>query len=850
VAPSATALSTQQLAEYLAAVSAAPDELSAIRVATERAARALEAEVAVLLGRDGVRSSVGFAFGQVPLDTLAEVIAGRRLIEVPGAGRCHATAVPLTGGLAGHLLVARSGEDGFGIEEVSLLRAMVRVIELTVARLRTSAAERHQAGENARLLASLQERHRLLEQLSRIQRAITRRAPLQSILDTITSGAQQLLGDDVAALRMVDPDDPRMMLLVSQTGLPDALAKQIWRVPPEEAGATGQAALRDELVVMADYAGSPDGVPELAAASIRTAMAAPVHENSTVVGALAVASYRTDRVFGKPDRDVLQVFAEQVSLAVTDAKTQEAMRLAFHDSLTGLASRALFLDRLDHALARAARQRTRLAVLFVDLDRFKNINDSLGHSAGDELLVGVADRLRSCLGPADTAARLGGDEFAVVLPEVADQAQATDTACRIIERLRSPFLIHGHESFIDASVGIAFNPLPPIGDIDAAALPSDGLPSAAGAAEQDAAELMRSADLAMYQAKKNGKGRYEIFRPALRTLFLRNLEVEGKLRRSVERGDFVLHYQPIVDLSTLAGSIHPAGGATPAGSAQSGGGPVMVEALVRWRDGGAELVPPREFIPLAEETGLILPIDRWVLREACRQAGVWNRRPGGPPVTVSVNLSARLLQQADLPQLVAGTLAATGLDPDKLIIEITESLVLPDTVPTVDQLRELKALGVRVAIDDFGTGYSSLAYLRQFPVDIVKIDKSFVDGAVPGSQAAALARAIVQLGQILQLTTVAEGVETAEQLGELRAAGCDLAQGFYFAEPLPADEVERLWPAADPGPGEPLAGDPVPGEPLAGDPVPGWDSAKSRARWMLDEAPARPEPATRLPTAG
>jgi diguanylate cyclase (GGDEF)-like protein len=762
-AVTSTALSTQRLAEFLAVVSAAPDPDSAFQVAAERAARALEAEVAVVLEPAGVITSVGFAFGRVPVADLAEVLAGRPTLAVPGAGTCQAVVAPLGGTTDRHLLVARSGGDGFTVDEVSLVRGMARVLELTVAKLHTYQAERRQAAENARLVRSLRERQRLLEQLSTIQRAITRRAPLQSILDSITAGAQELLRDEVAVLRMIDPDEPGMVLMVSHTGLPEELAKRIWRVRVGDAGAGGLAIQRDTLAVLDDYPRAPESMPEAATASIQSAMAAPVHEHHRVVGSLVVASYRPGRVYSQADREMLQVFAEQVSLAVTDAKTQEAMHQAFHDSLTGLASRALFLDQLDHALARTAQEGGRLAVLFVDLDRFKNINDSLGHSAGDALLMGVADRLRGCLGPRDTAARLGGDEFAVVVRDGSAPEQVVGMAKRIIGELRAPFHLHGHETFIDASVGIAWGT-----DRD-----------------QDAQSLMRDAVLAMYQAKKNGKGRYEVFHPALRADFLRSLELEARLRGAVERDELELHYQPIVRLADRA--------------------VVGVEALVRWRDPHQGLVAPREFVPLAEETGLIVPIDRWVLREACRQGAEWNRQraadpvdpadPAGGALTVSVNVSARQLQQADLPTLVSDDLAATGLDPACLVLEITESTLLADTEATIDRLRQLRALGVRVAIDDFGTGYSSLAYLRRFPVDIIKIDRSFLEG--PGAEAWALARTIVELGRILRLTTVAEGVETAVQADELRAAGCELAQGNHFARPRAAACLGDLIPPRD-----------------------------------------------------
>src|SRR2546430_9236518 len=304
--------------------------------------------------------------------------------------------------------------------------------------------------------------------------------------------------------------------------------------------------------------GHPNALAELVGNQVVSGMAVPVHDSGRVRGRLAIGSFRPDRVYGQTDQEVLRVFGEHVSLAVTDAKTQEAMYQAFHDSLTGLASRALFLDRLNHALARAAREDTRLAVLFVDLDRFKNVNDSLGHSAGDLLLVGVAERLRACLARDDTAARLGGDEFAVVLEDVTDDDQVVRVARRIIDRLRAPFVLGGHEAFVDASVGIAFN--------------TDS--------QDDGQALIRNADLAMYQAKKNGRGLHETFHPALRARFLRTLELEGSLRHAVDEGDFVLHYQPIVELAS--GQI------------------TGVEALVRRRHPEQGLIHPPAVIPLAQ----------------------------------------------------------------------------------------------------------------------------------------------------------------------------------------------------------------------------------------------------------
>jgi diguanylate cyclase (GGDEF)-like protein len=720
---------------------------------------------------------VGFPLGRVPGHTLAEVAAGTRdEVPVPGAGRCRAVAVPIGGESPGHLLVARSAggsimpgwsildestmdesivDGGFTVDEVSLVRGMARVLELTQHARLTLRAERRQAEENTRLVRSLQVRQRLLEQISQVQRAISRRAPLSRILDTITAGARELLGDDVAGLRIRDPDDPGMLLLMSQTGVPDQLAKRIWRLPLAAGGPAAEAIERDELVVC-------DNPAELAPINdrLRTAMAAPVHENDAVVGGLVVGSYQMGRRYHAGDRELLRLFAEQVSLAVADAKTREAIAAAYHDSLTGLASRALFLDRLEHRLA-AARAggvaRTaggagdgRPAVLFVDLDRFKTVNDSLGHAAGDLLLVGVAERLRGCLGPDDTAARVGGDEFTVLLDAVCGADEARAVAARILDSLRAAFPINGGEVFIDASIGVAF-------DTDPA---------------QDAEALVRDADVAMYHAKQR-RTRCELFQPGMHDTFVRRLGVEANLRRALERREFALRYQPIVALD---------------GSAVIG-----LEALLRWRHPQRGLLEPAEFVPIAEDAGLIVPIDRWVLGEACRRAAGWNaRRPPDRPLTVTVNLSARGLQQPDLPAVVAGALDSSGLAPECLVLELTESLLLHDSEATVHRLAALRAQGVRVAIDDFGTGYSSLAYLRRFPMDIIKVAKSFVDDIAVDQQASAVARVIVQLGRLLRLTTIAEGIEDSEQLDWLREFGCELGQGYYFAKPLDPDEVEAL----------------------------------------------------------
>jgi diguanylate cyclase (GGDEF)-like protein/PAS domain S-box-containing protein len=439
---------------------------------------------------------------------------------------------------------------------------------------------------------------------------------------------------------------------------------------------------------------------------------------------------------------------------ITDRKTLEEQltHQAFHDSLTGLANRALFRDRLEHALARAARYDTMLAVLFLDLDSFKTINDSLGHDAGDELLIALAGRLQSRSRASDTVARLGGDEFAVLLEDEVDEASATAVAERIGEMLRSPFQVQGKEVFATASIGIALN-RDEHGEADA---------------------LLRNADVAMYAAKARARGQYEVFEPAMYERVVQHLELQADLQRGLEREEFFLNYQPILDLKT--GRLE------------------AVEALIRWNHPTRGLVAPNDFIPAAEETGLIVPIGYWVLREASLQARAWQvAYPMDPPMSISVNLSMRQLHELNLADRVRETLEESGLPPETLILEITETGLMHDVERTVDQLLMLKRLGVRLAIDDFGTGSSSLGYLRRFPIDVLKIDRSFVETlATNAPQGYALVRAIVDLAQTLQLETVAEGIEEPAQMTELQAVGCRSGQGFYFARPLDPENLERF----------------------------------------------------------
>jgi len=441
---------------------------------------------------------------------------------------------------------------------------------------------------------------------------------------------------------------------------------------------------------------------------------------------------------------------------VSDRKTleEELARQAFHDSLTGLSNRAVFRDRVEHGLARAARFGDALTVLLLDLDGFKTINDSLGHDAGDELLVAVASRLVVCSRSADTVARLGGDEFAILLEDEQDEGRAALVAERLLRELSAPFEVRGRQVFVRASVGIAVSD--PLDVTDT---------------------LIRNADTAMYAAKAAGKGRFEFFRPDMHERAVARFEVQADLERAIGQEEFVLHYQPIIDL----GSDRVMG----------------MEALARWQHPTRGLLPPAEFIAEAEETGLIVPLGGWVLREACRQIAVW--RGSYPDLWVSVNLSTRQLVEPDLVDQVADVLRATDLDPSGLMLELTEGSLMEDVTQTLTKLHALKQLGVRLAIDDFGTGSSSLGYLRQFPIDLLKIDKSFVDEIAEGaSDGPALVNAIIDLANTLQMDTVAEGIEMTEQLAELQSAGCRSGQGFLFAKPLSPESMAAFLAQIDP----------------------------------------------------
>jgi diguanylate cyclase (GGDEF)-like protein len=762
----AASRATQLLAEFLAVVSALPDAESALNAGVAGAALALEAQIAAVVCGGLARTTVGYPADAVPHEELAQVAAGDAdTLAITIAGRLgRAIAVPV-GALDGHLVIARLGDEPFGAEEVDLARGMARVIDMTFQMLRTLESERQlrdrserQAAENAELLVSLRARQRLSEELSSIQRAISRRDPLPDILDSVTRGVRELLGDEIAVLRQgaptlsadqssSEPWLPAEYQIVSVAGGPSELAEWLGTVPMPDQLAPGRAMRPDKSVHHYAFTAGPSRV-QSAPPRVRTAIAAPVHENGKVIGSLVVASCDQTREFSEQDHATLLAFAEHASLAVTDANTLEAMYRAFHDSLTGLASRALFLDRLHHGLLQAVRTRTNITLLFIDLDHFKSVNDTLGHSAGDDLLIAVAERLRHCLRASDTAARFGGDEFVVLLHATSAEA-ATVVAGRIIEAISAPIMTGGTEVFVGASIGVAAS--------DWGTVSAD--------------ELLRNADVAMYRAKRAGRGQYAMFEPQMHATLVERLQLEADLRLALDRGEMAVHYQPIVALAT--GEI------------------TGVEALLRWNHPRRGPLVPADFIAVAEECGALIPIGMWVLREATLQVQRWQLQRG-TSLTVSVNISAGQLAEPGLCAEIAEALAVSRLAPTCLILEITEALIIGDSPSTLARVHELKELGVRLAVDDFGAGYYSPAALQRFPVDIVKIDTSFVDGIGSSSDATAFARKIVDLAHTLDLQIIAEGVQRREQFDELRLAHCELAQGYYFAEPCKTDELPGL----------------------------------------------------------
>jgi diguanylate cyclase (GGDEF)-like protein len=607
----------------------------------------------------------------------------------------------------------------------------------------------------------------------RAERELLARARQQAAVASL--GQLALEGGDLTALMqkaselVADVLDVEFTQVVELRAEPAALLLRAgvgWRED-----AVGHATLPVGLASQAGYALDP-GAPVVlrdahtgtrfpvadlwAQHGVKSGVAVTIHGQEAPFGFLG-ADTASPRTFSTQDIDFLQSVANVLATAIERHRAGDRLaQQALHDPLTGLPNRALVMDRLSQALARAHRRESSLAVFFLDLDRFKVVNDGLGHSAGDELLVAVASRLRSVVRPADTVARLGGDEFVVVSEDVPDGAHAATLARRIADVLNVPVTVAGREVPVTASIGMV------LADRD-----------------HDTPEsLVRDADVAMYRAKERGRARCELFDTTMRDRVTERLETEGALRRALEREELCVVYQP--EFSLRDGSL------------------VGVEALLRWEHPERGLLRPSQFLPLAEDTGLIVPMGTWALAEACRQASAWRDTHGDlGSLVVWVNFSARQLMQPDIPDIVADIVQRTLGDPSHLGIEITESVLMDDIDAAGSALRRLKQLGVQLAIDDFGTGFSSLSYLKQFPVGVLKVDRSFVRGLETDADDGAIVRAVIGLAHSLGLVAVAEGVKTAEQLRTLRLWGCDVAQGYHLGEPADALAIDEVLRAND-----------------------------------------------------
>jgi diguanylate cyclase (GGDEF)-like protein len=639
---------------------------------------------------------------------------------------------------------------GEGVGDPSLL-----VSDLSVAFVLAGTVARQSLllTERGGLLAETRQRSSQLERTLASQRqllAITERLLVHrertAVFEAVADTLAEVVPHDTLSIYLVDKAAGCLVPILAR----DEYADQILASRPVlGSGITGDVIAKGEAEIVNEANHDPRvaHVPGTPTDEDEAMIVAPIRNPEGVIGALNI--YRRGRRFDAEDLELVRLFTNHVAIALENATIHDQLLdAADKDALTGLPNRRFFTERVEHALLTSSRAQGHIAVLFLDVDGFKLVNDSLGHAAGDDALRSVATRLTECTRESDTVARLGGDEFAILCEGVHTEAQAIATGERIVAALASPLLLQGRTVSVRASIGIAIH---------------------TGAESKTAVELLRDADTAMYRAKATRRGGFQLFEESMHAHQLARLQLETDLEQAVQDGQFRLVYQPILNVATLQ--------------------VVGVEALLRW-DHPSRDIQPLEFIKLAEESGHIVGLGRWVRREACRQAAAWqNEHPAAREMALAVNVSAQELVDGAFVGSVDHALAESGLTPDRLILEITESVMLSDETVAIANLRQLRQHGVHVAVDDFGTGYSSLSYLKRLPVDGLKIDRSFIEGLGVEREKSAIVRATIAFARALGLVVTAEGIETANQLERLRAMGCDLAQGYHFYPPL---EVQAM----------------------------------------------------------
>lgn len=718
----------------------------------------LRARVAHYAGEtpDQVRLRLGLGIGGAIAvsgqgEIIPNVLNDPRMHHVPGTADVDESmlVVPLSHDdeTLGVIEIFRLGIGTFSADDL-------RLFQILAAQAAVALHNARQLGELERRSAALERRLASQRQLITITERLLATRERDSIFAAVADTLAEVIPHDTLTIYLVDRDAGCLVPILAR----DEYAAQILATRPSlGAGITGSVIEAGEAELINDATNDPRvvHVPGTPTDDDESMIVAPVRGADGVLGALNL--YRAGRHFDADDLELARLFANHVAIALDNATVHDRLLTAARtDPLTGLPNRRLFAERVEQALARRARSGSSVAVLFLDLDGFKLVNDGLGHAVGDQVLVAVAARLEGCLRTSDTVARLGGDEFGVLIEDVVSLDEPVAAADRIAATLAEPVRLDGRSVSVRASIGAT---------IDA------GLATTAD-------ELLRNADTAMYRAKASGLGGFALFEPSMHAAQLARLELDGELREAIWRNEFRLRFQPIVDLAS--------------------GRLAAVEALVRWQHPVRGLVAPGEFISAAEEAGLIVPIGSWVLREACRTARAWfDAGLATPSLRISVNTSVRQLTDGAFVGEVERALADTHLPADCLVLEITESVMLTEETLAVTALRDLRARGVHIAIDDFGTGYSSLGYLKRLPVDGLKIDRSFIDGLGQDREKSAIVEAALAFAHALDLSVTAEGIETELQLAQLIELGCSLGQGFLFAPPLEPDTMRELLAASD-----------------------------------------------------